>query len=80
MAGYKPGRLKRMLNRVLGDNPIFAFYTTFGTFYEDDIYSVSIRRGKDSRGGGLNPTTMEIRVKGRLPATLTGTDSRFFIR
>lgn len=82
MAGYKPGRLKRTLDRVIGVGfPVFQFVIggTLG-FLEPEIYEVTIHRGKSGRGGGLSPSTLEIKVKGQQSATLTGTDCRFFIR
>lgn len=77
----KPGRLKRTLNKI--DNSgayFFAFYTPNEVYYESTIHEVVIHRGKAERGGGLHPTTMEIKVVGLPPATITGTTARLFMR
>lgn len=81
MAIYKPGRLRRTLNKIGLAVPTFGFYCEqLGTLYDDDIHSVVITRGKSGRGGGYNPTLLEISVRGKYSAAIAGKEGRFFIR
>lgn len=81
MAIFKAGRLKRTLTGITGIAPLFALYSEpTGPIYDDDIHSVVIHRGKSGRGGGYQASTMEATVRGRIGATLSGENCRFFLR
>lgn len=81
MAIFKPGRLRRTLDPIIGAMWAFAMYSlpTDG-LYEDVIQSVTIRRGKSERGGGSHPSTMEISLAGRYTTQASGHNVRFFLR
>lgn len=80
MATYKPGRLKRVLSAITGNQWQFAFNT--GTFveYDDTITSVSITHGSDGRNVGHNPSTCEVGIVGRKDGFFTGNMMRLFLR
>ncbi|WP_130449786.1 hypothetical protein [Zhihengliuella halotolerans] len=48
--------------------------------YDDEIFEVTITRGKSQRGGGIHPTTLEISTNGNRPIDVQGHNCRFFIR
>lgn len=81
MTEIKPGQLANTLDK-LSTGPHFAFYSpTVGGKYDSDIVSVTMRRGKTGRGGGVHPSTMEITFTGG-PVWVEGSGSngRLFIR
>lgn len=81
MAIYKPLRLARTLAPFAGSQSMFAMYSEpTGTMLDSVIQSVSIHRGKNQRGGGSNPSTMEIVLKDRYAIALAGHNVRFMIR
>lgn len=78
----RPGRLRRMFAKIgYPTGLMFAFYSDpTQAVYDHDIHSVVIHRGKDTRGGGSYPSTMEISMKGRRDQNLAGHNCRFFLR
>lgn len=80
MAIYKPGRLRRTLNPIIGTGWIFAMYTPSYAAYEDVITSIVINRGTTGRNVGHNPTTIEISYSGRYDTLTTGDQQRIFLR
>lgn len=81
MAIFKPGRLRRTLDPIIGAMFMFGVYSEpLGGFYDDVIQSVTIHRGKSGRGGGSNPSTLEITMTGRYTTAAAGNNIRFFIR
>lgn len=81
MATHKPLRLRRELDKFTGTNPFFAFYSDItGAIYDEAIQEVIIHRGKNGRGGGYEPSTLEIGVNGLVSAALTSNNCRFFLR
>lgn len=79
MATHRAGRLARTLK--FAGAPLFGLYSEpLGGYYDTDIHSVAINRGKSGRGGGVHPSTMEVRLKGLHSAAVTGNNVRFFLR
>lgn len=78
MAVYRPGRLRRVLGNGTMWN--FSMYSAAMSAYDGDIQTVTIRRGKSGRGGGVHPATMEITVNGAPVLGLAGSNVRFFLR
>lgn len=63
----KPGRLYRKLDWL--PKPIFAVQTpNIGTLTDDSIQSIVIHRGKSDNSGGVNPTTVEVKLANNLVA------------
>lgn len=75
----RPGRLYRSLPASIGRS-LFAFFSPDTQLYDDEISSVVITRGRDSRGGGLSPSIMEITVPGTVSPAINGSLVRFFMR
>lgn len=80
MATFKPGRLRRTLDPIVGTGWLFAMYTPSYSAYEDVITSVTITRGTNGRNVGHNPTTIEIGYAGRYDTLTTGEQQRVFLR
>lgn len=80
MAEIKPGKLRECLDPILGNMWAFGMYSAPVSANENEIQSVTIHRGKSSRGGGSHPSTLEITLTGRYSATTSGHNVRFFIR
>lgn len=81
MATHKPGRLARTLAAVTGSGPYFGLYSpALGTLYDSEIISAVTHRGKQSRGGGVHPATLEVAVKGAPVLGATGTNVSLTLR
>lgn len=58
----RPGRLYRSLKPSA---PLFEFSVDDGTLITDDgLRSITIKRGKSGRGGGVHPATAEVMITG----------------
>lgn len=68
MAIFKPGRLHRVLDKagIAPGEPKFGLFIggDGGTYRDEEIMSIATHRGKQSRGGGYAPATLEATVKG----------------
>lgn len=81
MPTYKPGRLYRVLGKVTSYRSLFGMYSEpLGTLYDADIHSLVMHRGKEDRGGGSFPTTLEATVKGQYSSSVAGENVRVFLR
>lgn len=75
MATYKPGRLRRTLNKIIGTTPLISMSSsTLGTIQDNTITSIVVHRGKSVRGGGSHPSTLEVGLKGRYSAGVAGSN------
>lgn len=79
MTYTRPGRLYRNLPSTIG-RALFGFFSPDTQLYDGQISSVVITRGRDSRGGGLSPSIMEITVPGLVSPAINGSLVRFFMR
>lgn len=80
MATYKPGRLKRVLSAITGNQWQFALNASTFVEYDDTITSIAITRGADGRNVGHNPNTCEVSIVGRRDQFLTGSTMRVILR
>lgn len=80
MAIFKPGRLRRVLNPIIGTGWLFTMYTPSYQVYEDEITSITITRGTNGRNVGHNPTVVEVGINGRYDTLTTGEQQRVFLR
>lgn len=80
MAIFKPSRLRRVLNPIIGTGPMFTLYTPSFSAYEDDITSITMNRGTSGRNVGHNPSTLEVGMVGRRDELATGDAMRLYLR
>lgn len=74
-----PRRFRRTLNKI-SRFPAVAVYMGGNGYQESDIHSIRIHHGMARRGGGYEPSTVEVSVKGLIDPSSNGSPLRVFLR